>query len=136
MKSYRIERVYLSDRTLGSFYIDNEVVAKTLELPWRNNSRSISCIPEGKYIVRRNPPKPDRPYSYFRFDKVHQRSGILIHRGVKPIHSRGCILVGSRFSNIESNEPILESSGVKLQWLVDNLPEDFVLEITKKTLTV
>lgn len=135
MKEFKIERVYLSDRTLGSFYIDNEVVAKTLELPWKGNSRSISCIPEGKYIVRRNPPKEDRPYSYFRFDKVPGRSGILIHRGVKPLHSKGCILVGSRFANVESNEPILESSGVKLQWLVDNLPEDFVLEIIKKHTT-
>jgi hypothetical protein len=129
----KLERVYLSDRTLGSLYDDKgEMIAKTLELPWKNNSRSVSCIPEGKYKVIKEPPKADRPYVYFRVLNVPGRSGILIHRGVKPIHSKGCILVGSRFAEVNSNQPILESSTVKMDWLAKNLPDSFELEITKK----
>ena len=128
-----IERVYLSDRTLGSWYDDKgEMIAKTLELPWLNNSRRVSCIPEGTYDVVKEPPKADRPYTYFRILNVPKRSGILIHRGIKPIHSRGCILVGSRFAEVNTNTPILESSTVKMDWLAKNLPDKFTLTIKKK----
>lgn len=129
----RLERVYLSDRTLGSLIDDNgEVIAKTLELPWINNARRTSCIPEGTYQVIKEPPKADRPYTYFRLLDVPGRSGILIHRGIKPIHSKGCILVGSRFAEVNTNTPILESSTIKMDWLGANLPDNFNLTITKK----
>lgn len=127
-----LERVYLADRTLGSIYAGGELIAKALELPWKNNSRSISCIPEGTYKVIKQPPKEGRNYPYFRLPNVPGRSGILIHRGTKPKDSLGCILVGSRLAQVNTNEPIIESSGVKLQWMIDNLPDSFELEIKKK----
>ena len=132
MKKYTLERVYLEDRTLGSLYDGEEVIAKVLELPWKNNNRSVSCIPEGTYQVIKQQPKPDRPYIYFRLPKVPGRSGILIHRGIQPAHSKGCLLVGSRLANINSNQPILESSTVKLDWMAANMPDEWELEIKKK----
>lgn len=148
MGLYLLERVYLPDRTLGSIIgPQGGIIAKTLELPWLDNQRSVSCIPEGKYKVLKMPPIPGdnpntpvdesggrhpRPYWHFRLPSVPGRSGILIHRGTNPAHSQGCILVGSRFGNYNTEHPILEDSGVKLQWLVDNLPEEFELLIEKK----
>lgn len=129
---YRLERVYLIDRTLGSFYREDEVIAKTLELPWLDNARSISCIPEDDYEVIKQPPKESRPYPYFRLPNVPGRDGILIHRGLNPEHSKGCILCASRFINVNSDFPILEESGKKLEWLIKNLPDKFILEIRKK----
>lgn len=137
---YPIQRVYLPDRTLGSLYREDEVIAKTLELPWLDNKRAISCIPEGIFIVTKEQPIPpndpwgrkERPYWHFRIHNVPGRSGILIHRGVNPLHSKGCILVGSRFADVNTDKPILDSSAVKLQWLVDNLPSKFELEIITK----
>lgn len=132
METLVLERVYLTDRTLGSLYRNGESVAKTLELPWKLNKRSISCIPEATYRVIQQPPKEGRPYQYFRLPEVPGRSGILIHRGTEPDHSKGCILVASRFRNINTSQPGLEESGKKLQWLIDNLPAEFLLEIKAK----
>jgi hypothetical protein len=133
MDSFVIERVYLPDRTLGSMYWNGVVVAKTLELPWKENRRSVSCIPEGIYKVIKQPPKADRPYPYFRLPQVEGRSGILIHRGTEPSHSKGCILAASRFRNINTSKPSLEESSKKLQWMIDNFPDEFMLVIRAKS---
>lgn len=133
---YSIQRVYLPDRTLGSFYRDDEVIARTLELPWLDNERSVSCIPENEYEVIKQPPKESRPYAYFRLPFVDGRSGILIHRGLNPTHSKGCILVASRFINTNTDFPTLEESGKKLEWLIKNLPDKFLLKIRKKIILV
>jgi hypothetical protein len=132
METLTLERVYLPDRTLGSIYRGSELICKTLELRWNDNKKSSSCIPEGTYKVIQQPPKPDRPYPYFRLPVVTGRSGILIHRGTKPDHSLGCILVASRFTKTETAYPELQESGVKLQWMIENLPDEFLLEIKKK----
>lgn len=134
MERLTLERVYLTDRTLGSLYRNGETIAKVLELPWKENKRAVSCIPEGVYRVIKQPPKPDRNYPYFRLPDVPGRSGILIHRGTKPDHSKGCLLVASRFRNINTSQPELEESTNKLTWLVTNLPEEFELEIKAKTI--
>lgn len=133
MEKLVLERVYLPDRTLGSLYLNGETVAKTLELAWKDNRRGISAIPEGLYTVIKQPPKEGRPYPYFRLPNVVGRSGILIHRGTEPNHSKGCILVASRFRNINTSKPTLEESGKKLQWLIDNLPDKFDLIIRAKS---
>lgn len=133
METYVLKRVYLPTRVLGSIYDPKgQMIAKTLELPWLENKRAISCIPEGTYKVIKQPPKPDRPYPYFRLPSVPGRSGILIHRGTNPTHSKGCILVASRFTNTESVEPVLADSTVKLTWMTNNLPEEFQLTIREK----
>jgi hypothetical protein len=136
MERITLERVYLTDRTLGSLYRNGQPIGKTLELPWKMNKRGISCIPEGVYRVIKQRPKESRPYPYFRLPEVDGRSGILIHRGISPDHSKGCILVASRFRNINTDKPELEESGKKLQWMIDNLPDEFELEVKAKTILV
>lgn len=145
---YLLDRVYLTDRTLGSIYSpQGGIICKTLELPWKDNQRSISCIPEGKYLVTKEKPIPAddpntevdesggrhaRPYSHFRFHNVKGRSGILIHRGADVNHSQGCILAAGRFANVNSDNPTLADSASKLLWMTNNLPEKFWLLIEKK----
>jgi len=129
----RIERVYLPTETLGSLYEGDTLLAKTMELPWRDNKRAISCIPEGTYTVIKQPSKESRPYPYFRLPNVKGRSGILIHRITYVKDLKGCIGVGGRFVDLNRDGvPDLVDSSKKLQWLIDNLPETFELEITKK----
>jgi hypothetical protein len=148
---YLLERVYLADRTLGSIFSpQGGIIAKTLELPWKENKRSISCIKEGIYTVTYSPPvlkdDPDteadesggrnpRPYGHYIVHNTPGRSGILIHRGSNPNHSQGCILVSGRFVNTETEEPKLDpgQSATKLQWMVDNLPKSFKLLIESKS---
>ena len=124
MKRYTLERVYLENQTLGSIYDENhELIAKTVELPFRNNQRSndaskASAIPEGVYPVVKNPPKPTRNYGYFRLQNTEPREGILMHRITNTEDLRGCIGVATRFMNID-RDPEYEalSSGAKLQWM-------------------
>ena len=149
MDTYTLYRVYLDTRVLGSIYSPTgELICKTLELPWKNNQRSISCIPEGTYPVTfSGPVKEDdqntevdesggripRPYDHYIVHNVPGRSGILIHRGKNPAWSKGCLLVGSRFGNYNSSEPTLEDSATKLEWMTKNLPKKFFLEIKAKS---
>jgi hypothetical protein len=140
METLRHERVYLANRTLGSYYWQGQMIAKVLELPWLDNKRAISCILEGRFRVTKEPPIPKfdpqgrkfRPYWHFRIHNVPNRSGILIHRGADIMHSKGCQLPGSRFSNFYSSQPTIAESSVKLQWMVDNLPDEFMIEIITK----
>lgn len=136
MERLILERVYLPDRTLGSLYRNGDVIAKVLELPWKYNQRSISCIPESIYTVYRQPPKESRPYPYFRIPNVPGRSGILIHRGTDVKHSLGCLLVASRLIDVNTDKPKLEESGKKLQWMIDNLPEVWEIEIKNKPVSL
>jgi hypothetical protein len=150
LPQYLLDRVYLGDRTLGSIYDTHAgLVCKTLELPWRNNQRSVSCIPEGEYLVTLSGPvlKDDptteedesggrhpRPYSHYIVHGVSGRSGILIHRGYNPSWSQGCILVASRFSDLQTDSPSLEvDGGKKLQYMVDTLPNRFRLLVEAKS---
>lgn len=129
-----IERVYLPTETLGSLYLeDGTFLAKTMELPWKKNKRAISCIPEGRYLVIKQPPKETRPYAYFRLPNVSGRSGILIHRITYVSGLKGCIGVGGAFKDL-NNDQVLDiiNSGVTLQKLVDTLPDEFYLTIKKK----
>lgn len=146
---YLLERVYLSTRTLGSIYSpQGGLICKTLELPWLNNQKSISCIKEGIYPVTYSPPvladdpntaidesggRIKRDYEHYIVHRVPGRTGILIHRGKTPAWSKGCITVGMSFGNINTDEPILEESAEALQWMIDNLPRSFKLRILAKS---
>jgi len=88
---------------------------KTLELPWRNNKRNISCIPTGEYIVKiRQSPKFGRIYW---ITDVNGRSWILMHSGNVAgdiskgfrTHVNGCILVGKQFGELYGQQAILNS---------------------------
>jgi hypothetical protein len=69
----------------------------TLEEPWRNNARRISCIPTGQYkCVPWGWGKNSQ--SHFKrcwlLEGVQNRSAILIHAGNTLADTEGCILVG------------------------------------------
>jgi hypothetical protein len=146
---YLLERVYLKDRTLGSIISPTGgLICKILERPWLNNARGVSCIPEGLNLVIWSGPvlkdDPDtevdesggriyRPYEHYILPKVPGRSGILIHAGTDVKHSEGCLLVGSRFVNVNSPTPTLGESRIKLQWMCENLPKRWMLRIEAKS---
>lgn len=62
--------------TFGKLFFDG-VTLNTLELPWRDNRRQISCIPPGEYgceIVR-----SPRFGTVYRVKNVQARDHVLIH---------------------------------------------------------
>lgn len=148
MERYIIERIYLPTETLGSWYhkATRTFICKTMELPWRNNhsssdSSKASCVPEGVYLLRKQAPKEGRPYGYFRFVSVPGRrvnpltsmSHILVHRITYVNDLLGCIGVGGRFVDLNNDGvPDMVESGKTLQWMYENLPDEFELEIIEK----
>ena len=80
-----IERYLSTDKqTIGNLYLleDNSSLIESfysLELPYRDNKRRISCIPEGNYIgFKHNSPKFGNTVW---IKDVPKRSEILIHAG-------------------------------------------------------
>lgn len=46
-----LKRQYFSSGTNGTLSFNGKEICKTIELPWKENQRRISCIPEGIYKV-------------------------------------------------------------------------------------
>lgn len=82
--------------TIGKLYLNGEYFCNTLELPWKENKRSISCIPAGEYEARLRLPRESasREYVHLLIKDVTDRSYILVHIGNRAKDTRGCILVG------------------------------------------
>ena len=136
-----VKRVYLPTETLGSLFMDGVMLCKTMELPWKDNKRGISCIPEGSYEVTKEQPisvndpqgRKKREYWHFRIHNVPGRSGVLIHKITYVKDLQGCIGVGMDFKDFNKDGvPDMADSTKALQKLVDTLPDKFTLTITKK----
>ena len=82
--------------TMGNLYLNGEWLCDTLELPYRDNQRSISCIPAGEYKVRLRTARESATRNYLQLlvEDVKDRSYILFHRGNSAKDTRGCVLVG------------------------------------------
>lgn len=91
-----IRDTFTNNSTLGQLFLNGEKLCETLELPYRENQRSVSSIPAGEYKVNLRPARQSatRDYLHLIVEDVPNRSYILFHRGNKPSHTRGCILVG------------------------------------------
>lgn len=64
----------------------------TIERPWLDNAKRVSCIPAGTYkCAMVNSPRFGKVYGVH---DVKDRSHILIHAGNTPDDTNGCILIG------------------------------------------
>lgn len=72
-----LKRIYLSTAVHGELTLNGKHIAYTIELPWRENKKRISCIPEGTYILRKR--YSEKFKWHFVLLDVPNRSGILIH---------------------------------------------------------
>lgn len=106
---YTLERTeYLKSVTLGKLYNDEgEFVAFTLEEPWQDNKRQVSCIPEGIYICK--PHSGTKFKDVWEVTNVPNRKAILIHSGNTTLDIEGCILVGKRKGVLKGLAAVLES---------------------------
>ena len=91
-----IRDTFTKESTIGELFLNGERMCDTLELPWKDNQRSISCIPEGEYKVRLRLARESasRDYLHLLVQDVKDRSYILFHRGNSAKDTRGCILLG------------------------------------------
>jgi len=120
-------------QTLGELSISEKGVTvldcKTLELPWKNNQRNVSCIPVGTYqVLKRTSEKYGK---HFHLQNVPDRSMILIHSGNYYTQTQGCILVGSGYEDINQDGITdVKESRLTLQKLYATMPDQFDLTIS------
>lgn len=48
-----LHRTYFPEGTQGILQFNGATICNTIELPWLHNSRKVSCIPEGMYVLKK-----------------------------------------------------------------------------------
>lgn len=105
VKIIRVEKS--TDGVFGVLTIDGQFICLTLERPWLDNQKNISCIPPQIYLCKR----VDSPKYKDTFEvlNVAGRTNILFHAGNTIDDSKGCILLGSEIGNIDGKRAVLQS---------------------------
>ncbi len=128
-----IRTIFEDKQTLGVGYVVSErpmphFEFKTLELPWLDNTKYVSCIPAGTYkCVKRNTPKYK---DHFHVLDVPNRSHILIHHGNYYTDILGCILPGDAYRDLNKDGYLdVLNSKLTMDRLNTLLPNEFTLTI-------
>lgn len=100
----------------------------TLELPWKDNEKRVSCIPKGVYNVEKR--QSTKYKHHFHILDVPNRSYILIHQANFVRQLKGCIAVGATLTDIDKDGlRDVTSSVATMNKLNKILPQTFKLEI-------
>jgi hypothetical protein len=127
----KLKRSYTNGATLGIIVDEKEsVLVKTLELPYEDNQKEISCIPEGTYkITEHLSPKFG---NCLKINDVPDRTDILIHCGNWIHDTKGCILVGTSYQfddyDIENGITLLSSKDA-LKILMNYVGKECMLKV-------
>ena len=113
-----IRDTFTKESTIGELFLNGERICDTLELPWVDNQRNISCIPEGVYPVRLRLPRESatRDYIHLLVQDVPDRDWILFHRGNSAKDTSGCILVG-----LGSKQDFVSNSTLAMDLLIKEI---------------
>ena len=107
-KNFRLIRIsQTDDATFGVLLDEGIPFCVTLERPWLQNKRSVSCIPEGFYICERV--RSPKFGNTFEIKDVPGRSHILFHKGNLSDDTHGCVLVGEQYEPLGGENAILAS---------------------------
>lgn len=138
-KKIILQRFIHSKVTFGKLtleWLNNHPDIYTIELPWKDNQKDISCIPQGIYnCIPYN--SNDFPNTYAILN-VPGRVGVLFHHGnfacdvflsgkSYDSNTKGCILPGF---GIEEVVPMVSKSKPAMDYLREVIGKDnFILEV-------
>ena len=92
-----LSRTYFPDGTNGKLECEGTFICNTIELPWKKNEATVSCIPEGKYCIRKR--YSDKFKWHLEVMHVENRKGILIHpANYALLELKGCIAPVTKIS--------------------------------------
>ena len=92
-----LTRTYFPEGTNGKLECEGKLICNTIELPWRMNRKRVSCIPEGKYFIRKRYSKKFR--WHLEVVDVENRSLILFHPANNAMKElNGCIAPVTKLS--------------------------------------
>lgn len=94
-----LERDYFPEGTNGTLKIDGKLICFTIELPWSDNEKRVSCVPEGEYFLKR---RFSQKYGWhLHLQNVPNRELILIHpANDAQSELQGCIAPVSRSTGV------------------------------------
>lgn len=131
MEHIKIKRIFDNGvQTIGKLKAENKegkvFKCLTMELPYLNNERRISCIPKGEYWIKEHEsPKFGFCYKVYDKDQVSEvagRSEILIHLGNYHRDTLGCILPGASAMFIDSDDYLdVSQSGNTTRALINHM---------------
>lgn len=129
MREFKLQRFAwcLEQGTFGRLLAPNgEQLCYTVELPWRDNQRSVSCIPAGTYILRVRPSKVVEETSGGMYEagwevtNVEGRDFIMLHPGNSIDDLEGCIAPGEELSGWNGRWTVTNSRDT-FAWLMDDV---------------
>lgn len=112
----------------------------TVEREWRNNEPNMSCVPLGRYPLRRaihhiSTPDPNDDYDCYEIGDVPGRTAIHIHIANRAADLLGCVGVGVRHGVLEGSWAVLNSRKAFAEFMsrldgMARLDSDLWIEIT------
>lgn len=130
-----LDRVFHSDQGTFGLLRAEGFSCWISELPWRDNRKQLSCIPEGIYtcVWHRSPKFGD----CYKLLNVPNRNAILIHAGNfagdstlgYKTHSNGCLLPAAKIGILDGQKAGLLSRPTTLRLYSHFQKEAFSLEI-------
>lgn len=135
LRSIRLVRTETSDEgTFGELFVGSTRFV-TGELPWRNNERNKSCIPAGRYLLRRVDSPKFGPT--WEITNVPGRTHILFHAAnyfgdeSKGLRSDvdGCVGLGMIYGELNGQRAVLNSRSAVDQFEALLGPHPVELEI-------
>ena len=94
-----LSRTYFPNGTNGKIECEGKLICLTIELPWKENETKVSCIPEGKYFIKKR--YSDKFKWHLEVLNVENRKLILIHPANNAIlELKGCIAPVTHFSGL------------------------------------
>ena len=93
----QLQRTYFPNGTNGKLECEGKFICYTIELPWKENEKRVSCIPEGKYFIKKR--YSNKFKWHLEVTNVMNRSLILFHPANNAlIELNGCIAPVTKLS--------------------------------------
>lgn len=125
-----LHRTYFEEGTNSALFYNGQFLGFTIELPWLNNQRNVSCIPEGEYELKARYSK--KFGHHLHIVNVKGRSLILLHPANNAKRElRGCIAPVTQLTGIGkgSNSKVLLQKLVSLCYQAFDRNETILLTI-------
>jgi hypothetical protein len=105
-----LQRSYFKEGTNSVLFVNGTFLGFTIELPWIDNIRNKSCVPEGRYVLKAR--FSEKYKHHLVLENVDQRSLILIHAANNAkLELKGCIAPVTYLTGIGkglSSKPLLD----------------------------
>ena len=126
------EKQTLGSGVLLSAQLDTLFEFKTVELPWKDNQRRVSCIPAGTYTAIKHHSPKFGPCLWIQ--DVPGRSEILIHPANFWHDLLGCIAPGEKHMHIDKDGSLdVNRSRTTMERILDLCGDQVIVNILDRT---